>query len=170
MHPVLLHCSWITDCSYSNSLYINVSYNYILLYSLTCSYSVFKIAVIWWCLHYLSLKCLGTIVLYFLQTSDITVVSPDSWSFVTGRHWQTVLFEGAVWCTVCYHVVFVTAFEGRVTDKHKGMQSSRRVIHQCIRLVPAVVSANIVCGCGEVEMSYVLFLLQYKCTLCKEIS
>ena len=69
-------------------------------------------------------------------------------------------------------MVFVTAFEGGVTDKHEGMQSSRRVIHQCIRLVPAIVSANIVCvcGCGEVEMSFILFLLQYKCTLRKEIS
>lgn len=105
-----------------------------------------------------------------MQTSDITVVSPNIWSFVTGRHWQAVLFEGAIWCTVCYHVVFVTAYEGGVTDKHKGMQSSRRVIHQCIRLVPAIISANIVCGCGEVEMNSVLFLLQYKCTLCKEIS
>jgi len=53
-------------------------------------------------------------------------------------------------------VVFVTAFEGGVADKHKGMQLSRRVIHQC--------------GCGEVEMSSVLFLFQYKCTLCKELS
>ena len=67
-------------------------------------------------------------------------------------------------------MVFVTAFEGGVTDKHKGMQSSRRVIHQCIRLVLAIVLSNIVCGCGEVEMSSVLFLLQYKCTLRKEIS
>ena len=110
------------------------------------------------------------VLLNQLSLTPITVVSLDSWRFVTGRHRQTLLFEGAIWCTVCYRVVFVTAFEGGVTDKHKGMQSSRRVIHQCIRLVLAIVLSNIVCGCGEVEMSSVLFLLQYKCTLRKEIS